>query len=224
MNFFLITLKNTKMKKLIIVLPAMALIMSCSKDTDKPAPTQPMQDIIVKVLDYNSGASLDSASVASYPSIVSNGTTRQIKHLGYTNQEGMVNLKADTGVKIQVSRHGYYVQTQDDQPAFKKNDHQYTFFLLPVDVINISVEVKNSEPNANQVFSFKVTGIMRDSSLREISAVNDWIQLRAGGQSVPLKIIKGVENRINIMDRDGKVVKSATIAANRTADTLAIEI
>lgn len=212
------------MKKLTIVFPAMALIMSCSKDTDKPVTTPAMQDIVVKVVDYNSEASLDSAAVAYYPSIVSTGTTRQIKHLGYTNTEGLLNLKAETGMKMQVSRHGYYVQTQDDQPAFKKNDNQYTFFLLPVDVINLSVEVKNSEPDANQVYSVKVTGIMRDSSTREVSTVNDWIQLTAVGRSVPLKIIKGVENRIEIFDRNGKVVTSATIAAKRTEETLAIEI
>lgn len=212
------------MKKLIIVLPAMALIMSCSKDTDKPVTTPAMQDIVVKVVDYNSEASLDSAAVASYPSIVSVGTNRQIKHLGYTNTEGLANLKAEGGMKFQVSRHGYFVQTQDDQPAFKKENNQYTFFLLPVDIINLSVDVKNSEPNVNQVYTVQVTGVMRDGSTRKVSTVNDWILLPAGGRSVPLQFIKGVENRVDIIDRSGKVVSTATMPAKRTAETLAIEI
>jgi hypothetical protein len=211
------------MKKLTITMVAMAILMSCNKEQDLPATTPTTQEIQVKVVDYNSGSPVDSASVSTFSPIQNIGTTRVIKHMGHTNKEGLVTINKQVSSKLQVTKLGYFVQQEDDHPVCQKKDNHYTFFLLAIDHIDLVVEILSPDTSANQVFTVAVTGMMRDGSTRKAQLSNQWISLAGHSSQARLTIFKGIENKVDIIDRDGKIVRTETIPAVRTGKALAIE-
>lgn len=210
------------MKKLTMITFALALFTSCDKETE-PTPTAPETvEIQIRVLDYVSGNPIDSAVIGMYYALAS-GTTSP-SPMGHTDLQGLFSCMSGVNSMFQVSKHGFYLQKQDDKNLFEKEQNVLTFHLLAEDKIEFSFISTATEPILTNTYRVKVTGILRDGSTRFDEASNSSIRVGADSKTVPLKIFKDIENKVEVLNQVGSVVKTVTIPAARTSNSLVLEI
>jgi 5-hydroxyisourate hydrolase-like protein (transthyretin family) len=210
------------MKKLTMIIFAAALFSSCEKETEQTSTAPETIQVQVKVLDYVTGNPIDSVAVEMYYDLISGTTTPA--SMGHTDQQGQLSCMSGVNSLFGVSKRGFYAQKQDDKNLFQKKDNLYTFYLLAEDKVDFSFISTATEPILSNTYSVRVTGILRDGSTRFDEASNKSIRVGANSNTVPLKIFKGIENKVEVLNLAGSVVKTVTIPATRTSNSLALEI
>jgi hypothetical protein len=210
------------MKKLMMIASTMALLTSCEKETEPTATAPESVKVQIKVLDYVSDKPVDSAAIGMYYDLQS-GTTSATP-MGHTDLQGQFSCMSGTTSLFQVSKRGYYLQKQGDKNLVHKKDNLYTFYLLAEDKIDFSFISTTTEPILSNTYTVRVTGILRDGSTRFDETINSSIKVGADANTVPLKIFKGIENKVEVLNKLGAVVKTVTIQAARTSNSLILEI